>query len=58
MWLVYRCMRGEGGGLECSQLLSHLEYNEIISIMSGKSFNTGLLVHTLRLGLNSTLQVK
>ncbi|KAK3887735.1 hypothetical protein Pcinc_008172 [Petrolisthes cinctipes] len=51
-----RCMRGEGGGLECSQLLSHLEYNEIISIMSGKSFNTGLLVHTLRLGLNSTLQ--
>ncbi|MPC19178.1 Huntingtin [Portunus trituberculatus] len=51
-----RCQRGEGGGLECGQLLSHLEYSEIINIMSGKSFNTALLTHTLRLGLTSTLQ--
>lgn len=51
-----RCQRGEGGGLECGQLLSHLEYSEIINIMSGKSFSTALLTHTLRLGLTSTLQ--
>ncbi|XP_050730332.1 huntingtin-like isoform X2 [Eriocheir sinensis] len=51
-----RCQHGEGGGLECGQLLSHLEYSEIINVMSGKSFNTALLTHTLRLGLTSTLQ--
>ncbi|KAG7155913.1 Huntingtin-like [Homarus americanus] len=51
-----RCMQGEGGGLECGQLLSQLEYSEIINIMSGKTFNTALLTHTLRLGLTTTLQ--
>nr|XP_045607422.1 huntingtin-like isoform X3 [Procambarus clarkii] len=51
-----RCMRGEAGGLECGQLLSQLEYSEIINIMSGKTFNTAMLTHTLRLGLTTTLQ--
>ncbi|ROT64935.1 Huntingtin [Penaeus vannamei] len=51
-----RCTQGEGGGLECGQLLSQLEYSEIINIMSGKSFNTALLTHTLRLGLTTTVQ--
>ncbi|CAL4176844.1 unnamed protein product, partial [Meganyctiphanes norvegica] len=51
-----RCVAGQGGGYECGQLLSQLEYSDIIGIMSGKSFNLKLLKHTLRLGLSSTLQ--
>ncbi|KAB7506576.1 hypothetical protein Anas_00285, partial [Armadillidium nasatum] len=52
-----RCCVGEGGGHECGELLSHLDYNDILLIMSSKYFNLSLLPQAFRLGLNMTLQV-
>ena len=52
-----RCSEGEGGGEECAELLSALDYSEIIAVMSGKPFDHALLLHTVRHGLSATMQV-
>ncbi|XP_046383294.1 huntingtin isoform X2 [Ischnura elegans] len=51
-----RCCECKCSGQEVAQLLSKLEFDDIISIMSCKDFNGSVLENCLKLGLQLTLQ--
>ncbi|XP_071441491.1 huntingtin [Hetaerina americana] len=51
-----RCCESKCSGQEVAQLLSKLEFDDIISIMSCKDFNGSVLENCLKLGLQLTLQ--
>jgi len=54
---VCRCCQCNQSGAETAQLLSKLEYEEILSILSCKEFNCLNLKECLKLGTQLTLQV-
>ena len=54
---ICRCCQGNQSGAETAQLLSKLEYEEIVSILSCKEFNSLNLKDCLKLGVQLTLQV-
>jgi hypothetical protein len=54
---ICRCCQCNQSGAETAQLLSKLEYEEIVSILSCKEFNSLNLKDCLKLGIQLTLQV-
>jgi hypothetical protein len=54
---VCRCCQCNQSGAETAQLLSKLDYEEIVSILSCKEFNSLNLKDCLKLGIQLTLQV-
>lgn len=54
---ICRCCQCNQSGAETAQLLSKLEYEEIVSIISCKEFNSLNLKDCLKLGVQLTLQV-
>nr|CAD7204344.1 unnamed protein product [Timema douglasi] len=53
----HRCCQREYSGLESAQMLSKLDYDDILSVLSCKDFNPGILQDCFKLATQLTLQV-
>nr|CAD7264749.1 unnamed protein product [Timema shepardi] len=52
----HRCCQREYSGLESAQMLSKLDYDDILSVLSCKDFNPGILQDCFKLATQLTLQ--
>nr|CAD7591330.1 unnamed protein product [Timema genevievae] len=52
----HRCCQREYSGLESAQMLSKLDYDDILSVLSCKDFNPGILQDCFKLATELTLQ--